>query len=81
MKIHIDEQTTEVEAGRISVIFSIIEDKPMADEKQEVAPTAPVADTNAPVETPTDGSTPVEADAGVQAPATEPTVEAGEVNG
>jgi hypothetical protein len=78
MKIHIDEQTTEVEAGRISVIFSIIEDKPM--ENPETIPVVPT-DPTAPVATPTDGSAPAATDAGVQAPATEPAVETGEVNG
>lgn len=47
MKIHIDEQTTEVEAGRIAVIFSIIEDAPTevaapVETPSEVAPKAPV---------------------------------------
>lgn len=50
MKIHIDEQTTEVEAGRISVIFSIIED----------APAAPVEATPTP-EVTTEAAAPVEA--------------------
>lgn len=47
MKIHIDEQTTEVEAGRIAVIFSIIEDAPAevaapVETPAEVAPEASV---------------------------------------
>ncbi len=79
MKIHIDEQTTEVEAGRISVIFSIIEDKPMVD---ETIPAAVVAeDAVTPVETPTDGSEAIEVEQGIQAPAEESSVETGEVNG
>lgn len=61
MKIHIDEQTIEVEAGRISVIFSII------DENAAGVPVEPTPATDAPTEV---------ADVPVETPAPEEVVAA-----
>lgn len=51
----------------------------MSDETEQGASIE--ADTNTPIETPTDGSDISAPDAGTQAPATEPAIETGEVNG
>lgn len=78
-KLHIDEQTVDIDSGRISIIFNLIENKPMIDEKETTTVTP--EDSDAPVETPTDGSDVAASDAGVQAPLTESEIESGEVNG